>query len=188
VCPFWTLCSHVCDRIYPGKLLKTSFASPGKPWNLGFTSPGKSWKTVFYCLYEPWIGMIDDHDECSGWMFLLVPAHPGCPGQNPNRRKTVVCVCVLDQVTLNYWIGPVQFLPTRGYVVIVCPSVSPSAVCHTPVLCQNDWVCRITLSTPHNSPGTLAFWRQRSWQNSNGFTPTDTKCRWGRLKCATFDK
>jgi len=30
----------------------------------------------------------------SGWMFLLVPAHPGCPGQNPESRKTVVCVCV----------------------------------------------------------------------------------------------
>ena len=28
-------------------------------------------------------------------MFLLVPAHPGCPGQIPQRRKTVVCVCVL---------------------------------------------------------------------------------------------
>ena len=27
-------------------------------------------------------------------MFLLVPAHPGCPGQNPQSRKTVVCVCV----------------------------------------------------------------------------------------------
>ena len=27
-------------------------------------------------------------------MFLLVPAHPGCPGQNPKSRKTVVCVCV----------------------------------------------------------------------------------------------
>ena len=26
-------------------------------------------------------------------MFLLVPAHPGCPGQNPESRKTVVCVC-----------------------------------------------------------------------------------------------
>jgi len=38
--------------------------------------------------------MIDDHDECSGWMFLLVPAHPGCPGQFPQSRKTVVCVCV----------------------------------------------------------------------------------------------
>jgi len=38
--------------------------------------------------------MIDDYDECSGWMFLLVPAHPGCPGQFPQSRKTVVCVCV----------------------------------------------------------------------------------------------
>ena len=25
-------------------------------------------------------------------MFLLVPTHPGCPGQNPKSRKTVVCV------------------------------------------------------------------------------------------------
>jgi len=30
----------------------------------------------------------------SEWMFLLVPAHPGCPRQNPQRRKTVVCMCV----------------------------------------------------------------------------------------------
>jgi len=28
-------------------------------------------------------------------MFLLVPAHPSCPGQNPKSRETVVCVCVL---------------------------------------------------------------------------------------------
>jgi len=30
-------------------------------------------------------------------MFLLVPAHPGCPGQNPESHKTVVsvCLCVL---------------------------------------------------------------------------------------------
>jgi len=27
-------------------------------------------------------------------MFLLVPAHPGFPGQIPQSRKTVVCVCV----------------------------------------------------------------------------------------------
>ena len=26
-------------------------------------------------------------------MFLLVPAHPGCPGQYPESRKAVVCVC-----------------------------------------------------------------------------------------------
>jgi len=33
----------------------------------------------------------------SGWMFLLVPAHPGCLGQIPHSRKMVlccVCVCV----------------------------------------------------------------------------------------------
>jgi len=29
----------------------------------------------------------------SGCMFLLVPAHPGCPGQNAESRKMVVCVC-----------------------------------------------------------------------------------------------
>jgi len=40
--------------------------------------------------------MIDDYDESSGWMFLLVPAHPGFPGQIPQSRKTVVlCVCVI---------------------------------------------------------------------------------------------
>ena len=27
-------------------------------------------------------------------MFLLVLAHPGCPGQIPQSRKRVVCVCV----------------------------------------------------------------------------------------------
>jgi len=29
-------------------------------------------------------------------MFLLVPAHPGCPGQIPESRKMVVCVCVCN--------------------------------------------------------------------------------------------
>jgi len=27
-------------------------------------------------------------------MYLLVPAHPGCPEQGPESRKMVVCVCV----------------------------------------------------------------------------------------------
>ena len=30
----------------------------------------------------------------SGWMFLLIPAHLGCPGQNPESCKMVMCVCV----------------------------------------------------------------------------------------------
>jgi len=44
--------------------------------------------------------MIDDYDESSGWMFLLVPAHPGFPGQIPQSRKTVVC-CVCNPTYLT---------------------------------------------------------------------------------------
>jgi len=29
-----------------------------------------------------------------GETYLLVPAHPGCPGQSPENCKMVVCVCV----------------------------------------------------------------------------------------------
>jgi len=40
-------------------------------------------------------------------MFLLVPAHPGFPGQIPQSRKTVVFVCVLAMCSpaLHYIIG-----------------------------------------------------------------------------------
>ena len=27
------------------------------------------------------------------WVFLLVPVHTCCPGQDPESRQTVVCVC-----------------------------------------------------------------------------------------------
>jgi len=54
---------------------------------VGYLGTGK-W--VYTCIYG-WSRTIDDH----GWMFLLVPAHPGCPGQNPESRKRLcVCVCV----------------------------------------------------------------------------------------------
>ena len=44
---------------------------------------------------------------------------------------------------------------------------------------------RITQTTPHDSPGTLVFWCERSPRNS----PYEgTECRWGRSKSATFDK
>ena len=47
---------------------------------------------------------------------------------------------------------------------------------------------RITQTTPHDSPGTLVFWRQRSPRNSTGVTPYEgAKCRWGGSKSATFD-
>ena len=35
-------------------------------------------------------------------MFLLVPAHPGFPGQIPQSRKTVVlCVCVQQNIKFH---------------------------------------------------------------------------------------
>jgi len=34
-------------------------------------------------------------------MFLLVPAHPGFPGQIPQSRKTVVCVVCKSHMTLT---------------------------------------------------------------------------------------
>jgi len=38
-------------------------------------------------------------------MFLLVPAHPGFPGQIPQSRKTVVCVCVvISSLLLLAWL------------------------------------------------------------------------------------
>jgi len=36
---------------------------------------------------------------------LLVPAHPGFPGQIPQSRKTVVCVCVFSETT---WVSQYQ--------------------------------------------------------------------------------
>ena len=48
---------------------------------------------------------------------------------------------------------------------------------------------RITQTTPHDSPGTLVFWRQRSLQNLNGVTPyKGAECWSGGSKSATFYK
>jgi len=47
--------------------------------------------------------MIDDHDRCE-WVNVssgTIPAHPGCPGQNQDTGKTVVCVCVCVNNSLN---------------------------------------------------------------------------------------
>ena len=48
---------------------------------------------------------------------------------------------------------------------------------------------RITQTTPHDSPGTLVFWCQRSPRNSTGVTSYEgAECRWGGSKSATYDK
>jgi len=48
---------------------------------------------------------------------------------------------------------------------------------------------RVTQTTPHDSPVTLVFWRQRSPRNSTGITHyRGAKCRWGGSKSASFNK
>jgi len=50
-------------------------------------------------------------------MFLLVPAHPGCPGQNPKSHKTVVCVCVCMHVGPRYLARCVNIKTINGNVL-----------------------------------------------------------------------
>jgi len=76
---------------------------------------------------------------------------------------------------------------THGPVsVCLCLSLSVSASSRSSTKTAER---RITHITPHDSPGILVFWRQRSPRNSTGVTPCGgTKCRWGGSKSATFDK
>ena len=78
--------------------------------------------------------------------------------------------------------------------MVLCPSVCPS-VCLSVCLsvtsrCSTKTAKRrITQTTPHDSPGTLVFWRQRSPRNSTGVTPYEgAECRLGGSKSATFDQ
>ena len=67
--------------------------------------------------------------------------------------------------------------------VCLCLSVSVTSRSSTKTDKQ-----RITRTTPHDSPGTLVFWCQRSPWNSTGIIPYEgAKCRWGGSKSATFD-
>jgi len=47
-----------------------------------------------WCICLCYLHFAPENPE-DGKMYLLVPAHPGCPGQSPESRKMVVCcVCV----------------------------------------------------------------------------------------------
>ena len=74
--------------------------------------------------------------------------------------------------------GPVYFC------LCLSVSVSVTSRCSTKTAKH-----RITQTTPHDTPGILVFWCQRSSHNSTGVTPYGgAKCRWGGSKSATFDQ
>jgi len=54
-------------------------------------------------------------------MFLLVPAHPGFPGQIPQSRKTVVCVCVFCSAQVGecfFWYRLAQVVPEKIHTAV----------------------------------------------------------------------
>ena len=73
-------------------------------------SRGKRWKrTVRHVRMLLWIVVDEVDEEClmirlgvSGWMFLLVPAHPDSPGQRAVKCLCVfVCLCVCVSLSLK---------------------------------------------------------------------------------------
>jgi len=101
----------------------------------------------------------------SGWMFLLVPAHPGFPGQIPQSRKTVVCVCFTLEWRMiftylnRHYTWTVWMLGLGLYAVILCcvqcPSIRLSITSrHFPEMAKRRI---IQTKSVHNSPGTHFF-------------------------------
>jgi len=56
----------------------------------------KEWHPDCWCICLCYLHFAPENPE-DGEMYLLVPAYPGCPGQSPQSRKMVVCVCVLSR-------------------------------------------------------------------------------------------
>ena len=89
--------------------------------------------------------------DVSGWMFLPVPAHPHCPGQNPEICKTV-CVCACMRVcyvtfknsiflfTLNFVDWFLQFLKFHNLFGFSNNCIDGGDSCDHCV-CMSVWLC-----------------------------------------------
>ena len=80
--------------------------------------------------------------------------------------------------------GPVFTARCYASVVLamgLCPCLCLSVCLSVTSRCSTKTVKRrITQTTPHDTPGTLVFWWQRSPRNSTGVTPYEgAECRWG---------
>jgi len=101
------------------------------------------------------------------------------------------CLYNVHEYECRLVINPLSLFTTRRhasavYAVVVCLSVclSVTSRCSTETAKR-----RFTQTTPHDSPGTLVFWRWISRQNSNGIIPNENaKCRWGRLELARITR
>jgi len=113
-----------------------------------------------------------------GFTFQSAPL--GSPGQ-----RAIKWVYVLRHYDLLTWLLHtlrVAYID-RFYRSMLCirgTSHGPVSVSVTSRCSTKTTKCRITQTTPHDTPGTLVFWCQRSPRNSTGVTPYEgAECRWG---------
>ena len=95
---------------------------------------------------------------------------------------SVIWYSAYDFLSVSFYRAMLCIRGTSHGPVSVCPSVSQfcPSVSDTSQSSTNTAKQRITQTTPHDSPGTLAFWYQRSPRNSTGVTPYEgAECRWG---------
>jgi len=99
----------------------------------------------------------------SGWMFLLVPAHPGCPGQIPQSRKTVVCVCVQMQrvcMTCLFSQNTKSYLQAHSRSQIVMLKVNGSQLFNRPYM----------ISYVSLAPLSRYLYLPSEWSETGGYT------------------
>ena len=88
-------------------------------------------------------------------------------------RGAIRKFCILAVKKLTYYITHTVIFTTRCYASVVlamglCPCLSVSVTSRSSTNMAKQ---RITQTTPHDSPGTLVFWCQRSPRNSTVVTP-----------------
>jgi len=44
-----------------------------------------------------------------GWVFLLVPAHPGSPRQRAIKRSLLLCCCTISILTAIFYVNLFRF-------------------------------------------------------------------------------
>jgi len=89
-----------------------------------------------------------------------------------------VCVIFNNYVNwCNFYRSMLCIRGTSHGPVSVCPCPCPSVTSRSSTKTAKR---RITQTTPHDTPGTLVFWCQRSPRNSTGVTHYEgAECRWG---------
>jgi len=89
------LCAHSTHHLNSGSFTLADFAQ------YTLVTDGQRCRGLWW-MEEADGGWLTTTIDVGGWMFLPVPAHPGCPGQNPEREteRTWLSTCSDRPLTL----------------------------------------------------------------------------------------